>query len=369
MAAKEKSQKKALEGQTPIASPKPIASVVESLDASTNSTEAPTSKKTKTKQTKQEKKAKKAKKAEKAARSLTRDRRVDPAPGEVAIAPTGSAVDIHAFASDSEVQAALAAVAKVKRPEIPVHRLVSEARDVVFAAKKDVAELQRIRFDLALVPLISALASALEHVQSRIEKARDAGRSEADIKAEADARTFRERTLETLEYALRGDESARERISDVREGSGLDDLLDDVGVVVDFVKEASIALINIGADPAALASEGRTHQSLLSEVVHPNRGPASDAALDRERDRIATALSAAVAKLYAAGRYAFRDHPKRARKYASAYTRVHGAAHGAPTPRENKALTTGRRSTRQPGPAKTKSQVGRASDRPPTEVE
>jgi hypothetical protein len=357
MAAKEKSQKKARESQPPNASPKPVASVVELLG-----TEKASTGEAKPKKSKQEKREKKEKKA---ARATKRDAREE-TPG-----PIGSTVDIHSFASDAEVQAALAAVAKVKRPELPVHRLVSEARDVVFAAKKDVAELHRIRFDLALVPLISALASALEHVQSRIEKARDAGRSEADVKAESDARTFRERTLETLEYALRGDESARERISDVREGSGLDDLLDDVGVVVDFVEEASVALIDIGADPAALASEGRTHQSLLSKVVHPNRAPSSDAALDAERDRIATALSAAVAKLYAAGRYAFRDHPKRARKYASAHTRVRGAAHGALTPREEtKANTTGRRrSRREPVPVKAKSQVGKATDQPPTEVE
>jgi len=359
MAAKEKSQKKALENQTPNASPKPVPSVVELLGAESASEGEPKAKKTKTKE--EEKREKKEKKAARAAKRDSRDQTT---------ATTGSTVDVHSFASDAEVQAALAAVAKAKLPEIPVHRLVSEARDVVFAAKKDVAELHRIRFDLALVPLISALASALEHVQSRIEKARDAGRSEADIKAESDARTFRERTLESLEYALRGDESARERISDVREGSGLDDLLDDVGVVVDFVEEASVALTNIGADPLALASEGRTHQSLLSKVVHPNRAP-SDAALDAERDRIATALSAAVAKLYAAGRYAFRDHPKRARKYASAHARVRGAAHVAPTPGEKKkALATRRRrSGESRSPSKPKAQVGKGTDRPPSDVE
>ncbi len=360
MAAKEKSQKNALESQTPNASPKPVPSVVELLGAENASTGEP-----KAKKTKQEKREKKEKKAARAAKREVRESR------DQTTAPTGSTVDIHSFACDSEVQAALVAVAKVKPPEIPVHRLVSEARDVVFAAKKDAAELERIRFDLALVPLISALASALEHVQSRIEKARDAGRSEADIKVESDARTFRERTLESLEYALRGDESARERISDVREGHGLDDLLDDVGVVVDFVEEASVALTNIGADPLALASEGRTHQALLAKVVHPNRTPSIDAALDAERDRIATALSAAVAKLYAAGRYAFRDHPKRARKYASAHTRVRGVAHVAPTQREKKkALTTGRRrSGESRSPPKPKAQVGKAMDHPPAEVE
>ena len=319
MAAKVKSRKKALESETPNPSTNQATSAVESLG-----TEKASTGEAKPKKSKQEKREKKA------ARAAERDKR------DQATAPTGSTVDIHSFASDAEVQAALAAVAKAKLPEIPVHRLVSEARDVVFAAKKDVAELARIRFDLALVPLISALASALEHVQSRIEKARDAGRSEADIKAESDARTFRERTLESLEYALRGDELARERISDVREGNGLDDLLDDVGVVVDFVEEASDALTNIGADPLALASEGRTHQSLLSKVIHPNRAHSSDAALIVERDRVATALSAAVAKLYAAGRYAFRDHPKRARKYASAHTRVRIAHVARTTPKKKK---------------------------------
>jgi len=49
-----------------------------------------------------------------------------------------------------------------------------------------------------------------------------------------------------------------------------------------------------------------------------------------ERNGIATALSAA-------GRYAFRDHPKKARNYASTHTRVRKAQYRAKQTRAKKA--------------------------------
>jgi hypothetical protein len=312
MAGKAKSRKKALESGSKKASAKKADTAVKSLGSAKGSAEA------------------KAKKGKKAARTANLEKKSGKA-------PAATTFDIESFASEAEVQSAVAAVTTVKVPEIPVHRLVSEARGVVFVAKKDVAALTRIRFNLAFVPLISSLATDLENMQIRINKARDTGRTTAEIKAEDAARTYRERTLESLEYALGGDATAAERISDIREGEGLDDLLDDVGVVIDFVEEEETAeaLVNIGEDPEALAAEGRQHRAALSKLVYTRRaGDAS--ALVPERNRIATALSAAVGKLYSAGRYAFRDDPKKARNYASTYTRVRKAQYRAKQTRAKK---------------------------------
>jgi hypothetical protein len=313
MAKKAKSRKKALESGSKKASAKKADSRGKSLASAKGAAEA---------------KAKKGKKAARAAKLQEKS-------GKAAKATT---FDIESFASEAAVQSAVAAVTTVKAPEIPVHRLVSEARGVVFVAKKDVAELTRIHFNLALVPLISSLASGLENLQIRINKARDKGRTTAEIKAEDGARTYRERTLESLEYALREDATAAGRISDIREGEGLDDLLDDVGVVIDFVaeEETAAALVNIGEDPAALAAEGRTHRAGLSKLVYSRRAGNEASSLVPERNRIATALSAAVGKLYAAGRYAFRDDPKKARNYASTYTRVRKAQYRAQKTRAKK---------------------------------
>ena len=232
-------------------------------------------------------------------------------------------------ATEKEIAAALASVKKVKPPEIPIDKLLPEARTLVVAATKHAARLAKVGKKPSVIALVAALAALVSDLQLKIAAARSVGRTKAEIATDLAARAYRQRTLEDIEYATDGDEDAAARISNIREGEGVDDLLTDLTLIVAFLLEISEKITAIGQNPNKLATEGKTLESKLASLVDARRTASDDKALTAERDRAATALSAAMSTLRSGGKYAFRDEPENARLYLSTYTRVRKAVQRA----------------------------------------
>ena len=239
------------------------------------------------------------------------------------IAAKASAPKKVPVATEKEIAAALASVKKVKPPEIPIDKLLPEARTLVVAATKHAARLAKVGKKPSVIALVAALAALVSDLQLKIAAARSVGRTKAEIATDLAARAYRQRTLEDIEYATDGDENAAARISDIREGEGVDDLLTDLTLIVAFLLEISEKITAIGQNPNKLATEGKTLESKLASLVDARRTASDD------RDRAATALSAAMSTLRSGGKYAFRDEPENARLYLSTYTRVRKAVQRA----------------------------------------
>lgn len=235
-----------------------------------------------------------------------------------------------------DVLAALAAVENVRPPEIPVDRLVGEARALVLAARKHGAALAKVGLKGASVALVAGLGASLAAAQSALLSSRRVGRSAAEVKAEEAARDYRARRLDDLEFAVGMDPEAAARISKIREGEGLDDLIADLRQIVTFVQEVPAALTAIGQNPKKLAATGAELEEKLATLVDERRTRSDETRFVAERDRAATALSAAMGAVRRAGRYAFRDEPEKQRLYASAYNRVRRAVARAKQTRAKK---------------------------------
>lgn len=243
------------------------------------------------------------------------------------------------------VRAALAAVVSVQPPEIPVDKLVGEARALAASAKKHQGRLTKVGLTAASVELVAALGQALAEAQEQLAASRKVGRSAAEVKADVASRAYRTRTLEDLTYALvdgvsEGSADAEARIAKIREGEGLDDLISDLGMIVAYVAEAAPALRAIGQDPKKLAELGAQLGDKLAALVDERRARADEVRGAQERDRVATALSAAMSAVRRAGRYAFRDDPEKQRLYVSAYSRVRKAVFRAKQTRAKNAAAT-----------------------------
>ncbi len=238
--------------------------------------------------------------------------------------------------ASKDVLSALAAVENVRPPEIPVDRLVGEARALALAARKHGAALSKVGLKGASVTLVAGLGASLAAAQSALLSSRRVGRSAAEVKAEEAARDYRARRLDDLEFAVGMDPEAAARISKIREGEGLDDLIADLRQIVTFVEEVPAALTAIGQNPKKLAATGAELEEKLSTLVDERRTRSDETRFVTERDRAATALSAAMGAVRRAGRYAFRDEPEKQRLYASAYNRVRRAVARAKQTRAKK---------------------------------
>ncbi len=235
-----------------------------------------------------------------------------------------------------DVLAALAAVEQVRPPEIPVDRLVGEARALAVAAKKHGAALAKVGLKGAFAALVAGLGEALATAQAALLASRRVGRSAAEVKAEAAARDYRARRLDDLDFAVGTDPDAADRIAKIREGEGLDDLISDLRQIVTFVREVPERLAAIGQNAKQLAQTGTELEAKLSGLVDERRTRADETRLVDDRDRAATALTSAMGTVRRAGRYAFRDAPEKQRLYASAYNRVRKAVARAKQTRAKK---------------------------------
>jgi hypothetical protein len=257
------------------------------------------------------------------------------------MAKKGVATKSSSGTPGKRVREALAAVSLVRPPEIPVDKLLGEARALGVASKRHQAVLAKVGMPASLLALLDGLVEALAEAQGRCVATRKTGRTVTEVKVEEAARLYRQRTLEDLAFALDGQPDADERIAKIREGEGLDDLVADLAAIVAYVEEASKSLSAIGQNPKKLAKEGASLEGKLSFLVSERRSHGDETSLTGERDRAATALSAVMLTIRKAGKYAFRDEPNKSRLFSSSYTRIRKAVYRAKQTKAQKKAASG----------------------------
>lgn len=247
-------------------------------------------------------------------------------------------VDIQVAASAATIKAAIAASPEVTESPMPVVKLLSEAKQAVFNAENDLEKLCERNYDFKNIGLIRGVIAEVERLHVLAAKPRGGKRTPKEIATEAKAKDWREKSLDDIELATDGDPNAAAWASKVREGEGIDDLLDDAGQIVSYAPNVAAELEAIGVDAQEIVAEGKEYIELLTPEVLKRRAETTAVSFVPQRNRAANTLYLLVNRLYKFGRNVFRKQPTQARAYASTYSRVRKAVYRAKKTREQKKL-------------------------------
>jgi hypothetical protein len=245
---------------------------------------------------------------------------------------------VRVVPSAAQVRELIAAAPDEKQPPIPIARLLSEAKQAAFNAENDLAQLCTRNYDFTNIGLIRALVAEVERLDLLASRPRPGKRTQAELTAEESGKEWRDQALDDIELAMKDDPDATEWLASVREGEGIDDLIDDAVRIADYVPGIASELENIGVDADEIAAEGRAYIERLTPHVHVRRAKQHSKSAVPERNRAALALHALVTRLYAFGKNVFRKQGNQARAYTSTYTRTRKAVYRAKQTREAKKV-------------------------------
>ena len=219
---------------------------------------------------------------------------------------------------------------EVKEPTMPVGIFVQEAEDLAAWATKDIVLLALAGIDAAKLSALKVGAGALRESQSiwvknrkSMEDAQQQWAEEAPV-----AFDLRDELLHTFRYAFRNDDALLSRVAEIAEGSGNDDMLQDLNDLAVLGNEHTDLLTAVGCD-LALLETAATKADTLAEVLALSNGESNTESADKAlRDRAFTYLKSLVDDVRGAGKFKFWKDPKRIKGYYSDYWRKKNASKG-----------------------------------------
>ncbi|MBI5494848.1 MAG: hypothetical protein HY904_07445 [Deltaproteobacteria bacterium] len=211
----------------------------------------------------------------------------------------------------------------VREPDMPVPIFLDEAMTSLVAAQDQAEALDAVGLEPEVVPRVEKLIHGLLSAQAIWNAERATGRTEETLRLITQAEDLRQDALETGDLALAKDPEGRDRLSAIREGEGLDDLVADLVDLVVLVtdKRALFAAKKYDVDGTSAAmgeAAGKLRTALAREGATRGASDAKDT-----RDRIYTALLEPLGELRAHGRHAYRKDRNNTRRaaYLSTYIR------------------------------------------------
>ncbi|WP_421920040.1 hypothetical protein [Marinifilum sp.] len=204
---------------------------------------------------------------------------------------------------------------------MPVNIYLQEAEDMARCAKIDTAELATINVSEEQVDDLQVRIGACRQVQSLWvddqHKTNEAEDTWADIQEQANE--LKSELIHTFRYAFRKDESALSAIADIAEGRTNSDTIQDLNDLSVVGKGNTEALTAINFDISKLdtAADIAVKGADALAVANGSRQRGSDTKV--LRDKAYTYLKEAVDDIRAAGKFLFRNDPKKLKGYTSKY--------------------------------------------------
>ncbi|MBL0197572.1 MAG: hypothetical protein IPQ09_25830 [Myxococcales bacterium] len=243
-----------------------------------------------------------------------------PARSTAARAPTRKAAAAPPQGLSSADEALLASYPPEfdRLPDQSVPRILTMAREVLAAGKQAITALAaHTRVGKADLERLEADAALLARCEDIWGRARDVRVDSKDI---AEGEALKSDALAALDYWLEADAEVAARVSKVREGTGIADLADDLEKLADLLDENAAALKKADLAKGAAARMRALAESLASGLAG-RRSDVSSRALLTKRNLAFYGLVAKMDAVCAAGRYAFRKEPRKAKLFASVATR------------------------------------------------
>ncbi|HEU4536935.1 MAG TPA: hypothetical protein VFS00_22590 [Polyangiaceae bacterium] len=208
----------------------------------------------------------------------------------------------------------------VRPPPIPVDRMSSEALTLSLTAQPVRTQLLAKGLDPALLERLPVLAHALTEAQAQVNVLRGAQRGQDELALEAEATDLRAELIADGRFGLRQRVEAQAALDRVQEGTGVDDLMQDLKDLAAIADRYAPEFEAIGVAPKVKAARARALAAKLEIAVATRRAAdRSEYQAMNTRDRAATLLAEAMSEVRAAGAYAFRKDARMLAKFRSAY--------------------------------------------------
>lgn len=216
----------------------------------------------------------------------------------------------------------------MKKPNMPVKIYLQEAENQLQWALQDKAALLAAGFDWTLVDDLPQRIGALRVAESNWFSERHS-REEVQQRWEIEspkAYALRDQLLRAMRYAYRKDASLMKRVSEIAEGSGHADMIQDLNDIAVLGRDYSAPLQAINVDLADLDRAANVADAMGELLALVNGERASDNSARVIRDQAYTLLKQAVDEVRACGQYVFWDNESRRDGYFSAHLRSRRSA-------------------------------------------
>src|SRR5262245_26697828 len=196
-----------------------------------------------------------------------------------------------------------------RSPDRKVEQVMEEARLLIRVVKDEGKKLlDGTRIDKKLLRSLPDRGELLEEMDARWARELGQRAKKPARKAAKEAEALRADMVAALRYFLDGDAGVQAQVDVIQEGSGLADLVDDLGKLAGLVERHARSLEKAGLDGAPVRA--RELADLLGETRAAERSEAAFSDALGLRNRAFWYLREAMDEIRAAGRYAFRHDSK-----------------------------------------------------------
>ena len=214
---------------------------------------------------------------------------------------------------------------ETQNPDIPVDAAVQEAEDLHHWSLDDEVELTKVGLDWTLVTSLPERAGACRVAQSKWMKEQHTPEEAEKLWKERAPKAYelRQELLDSFRFAFRNDDVLLGRVSQITEGTGHDDMIQDLSDLAELGKAHTDLLTGISFD-VTLLDKAETESDELGSL----RGEVNGEKLSKNeekiiRDQAFTYMKKAMKEIRACGVYAFRNNPDRQKGYFSRYRKTH----------------------------------------------
>ncbi|MCF8715206.1 hypothetical protein JM658_10250 [Joostella atrarenae] len=208
----------------------------------------------------------------------------------------------------------------VKTPNMPVDIFLQEAEDLYVWLQKDSKELKSVGLDWqTFVNDLPVRAGALRHAQSlwvAERYGREEARKEWDL-VSPQAYELRDDLLNAFRFAYRDRQDLINRVSEISDGYGHPDMIQDLSDLETFGKKNKKELQAIKFDLTLLDIAADTSDEMADLLAKANESTEDNSEQKHIRDQAYTHLYEAVNEIRDTGKYVFRKNPERFKGYIS----------------------------------------------------
>lgn len=223
------------------------------------------------------------------------------------------------------------------QPDIPIGVAIQEFASLSRLSKTSSARLLKAGITMAQIDGMARFATRLRGYETAWQRARASVKLASRERQElADAELLKRKLLDGGRWALRKDQDALEELARIAEGSGIEDLIQDLTELVGFWGSYAAALRHTDITSQDLSRAAALADSL--DAAARKEANSLDAAAAMElRNRCYWAADELARELREGGRYVYRLEPKTAAKFSSRYRvaakrRVRNKAKPQPAP-------------------------------------
>ncbi len=210
-------------------------------------------------------------------------------------------------------------VDQVVEPTIPIYVYLQEAEDLAHWATEDLVSLATAGIDEEKIQNLFLRTGAAREAQSLWNKE---GRSLDDWNTQSVAAyELRDELVHVCRYAFRNHPSLLARVAAITEGTGHDDMVQDLNDLAVLGRENPLLLTEIGFDLVKLDTAATLSDEMASLLAVINGSKKEGRSSKFLRDQAYTYLKELVDEVRACGKYVFWKDKERLKGYSSNFWR------------------------------------------------